>query len=562
MAINKKLIHFKKYSDFNSKKLSANEANTQYTVGIGGAISSGSPDVLYQSVCWIKDVQKMWTHGTIYDCSEGGATITETDIVNMGFTKNQGTITEVKINGVSKGTSGVIDLGNVPTKEEFIDHTEMLITLDEDVAALYDDKQDAITDLQTIREGAAKGATSVQPSDIEDIAYKDSGYVIANGILDENDKYWHMPDSSLNDKEYTLASKSDIPSAVTESTISDWGFTKNAGTYSKPSGGIPSGDLAEDVRSALRSAEAYRGTITNITINGSTKSPTNGIVDLGSVGTYSKPSTGIPKSDLANDVQTMLNSAVTRDAWGDLDVIQMQAIGGSLNSTIYALPDEANGNEDDILLSRDTVKTINGQSIFGSGNIVISGGGSSSGGNGAYPEVDGSIYTSPAFINYYDVDELMPNTFYVFPECDGLIISAFGEEISGIANEYLFQFTSGSESTTLMLPDDIKWANDAPPTIEPNMIYQVSILKGLASVMSWDNSNLIAFSVLWSISGTLNFECEKGMTWEAFVASSYNTDSALRIYNGNIWYGSYMIQDITPTTIIENGKVYTSIYDD
>ena len=31
---------------------------------------------------------------------------TEADIANMGFTKNQGTITEVKINGESKGTSG------------------------------------------------------------------------------------------------------------------------------------------------------------------------------------------------------------------------------------------------------------------------------------------------------------------------------------------------------------------------------------------------------------------------------------------------------------------------
>ena len=72
MAINKKLIHFKKYSDFNSKKLSANEANTQYTVGVGGTITNGNPEVLFQSICWIKDVQKMWTHGTIYDCTPSG----------------------------------------------------------------------------------------------------------------------------------------------------------------------------------------------------------------------------------------------------------------------------------------------------------------------------------------------------------------------------------------------------------------------------------------------------------------------------------------------------------
>lgn len=58
MAIEKRFIHFKKFSDFNSKKLSANEANTQYTVGVSGEIQTGSPDILYQSYVWIKDTQQ------------------------------------------------------------------------------------------------------------------------------------------------------------------------------------------------------------------------------------------------------------------------------------------------------------------------------------------------------------------------------------------------------------------------------------------------------------------------------------------------------------------------
>lgn len=63
MAIQKRFIHFKKFSDFNSKKLSANEANTQYTVGVSGEIQNGEPDILYQSYIWIKDTQQQWTHG-------------------------------------------------------------------------------------------------------------------------------------------------------------------------------------------------------------------------------------------------------------------------------------------------------------------------------------------------------------------------------------------------------------------------------------------------------------------------------------------------------------------
>lgn len=66
MAIQKRFIHFKKFSDFNSKKLSANEANTQYTVGVSGAIQNGEPDILYQSYVWIKDTKQQWTHAQLY----------------------------------------------------------------------------------------------------------------------------------------------------------------------------------------------------------------------------------------------------------------------------------------------------------------------------------------------------------------------------------------------------------------------------------------------------------------------------------------------------------------
>ena len=41
----------------------------------------------------------------------------------------------------------------------------------------------------------------------------------------------------------------------TESTVSGWGFTKNTGTYSKPSDGIPSTDLASSVQTSLGRAD-------------------------------------------------------------------------------------------------------------------------------------------------------------------------------------------------------------------------------------------------------------------------------------------------------------------
>lgn len=136
------------------------------------------------------------------------------------------------------------------------------------------------------------------------------------------------------------------------------------------------------------------------------------------------------------------------------------------------------GGKQDTLVSGTNIKTINGQSLLGSGDITISGG---SGGTGssAYPLVEhGTGDTTFA---------LTPNVFHVWDEVASLDLS-FAGETSGVANEYLFQFTSGATATTLTLPDDIKWANDVAPTIAENMIYQISVLRGLASVLEFGNA--------------------------------------------------------------------------
>ena len=107
------------------------------------------------------------------------------------------------------------------------------------------------------------------------------------------------------------------------------------------------------------------------------------------------------------------------------------------------------------------------------------GGGSSSGGSGAYSEANHGTSDTTFTIT--------PNTFHIWDEVASLTLD-LGSETSGVANEYLFQFTSGATATSLTLPDDIKWANDSAPTIAENMIYQVSILKRLASVLEFSNA--------------------------------------------------------------------------
>lgn len=181
---------------------------------------------------------------------------------------------------------------------------------------------------------------------------------------------------------------------------------------------------------ALQSyTEKYKGTVTGVKVNGTTKNPSNGVVDLGTV------------------------------------ITSHQDISG----------------KQDKLVSGTNIKTINGTSILGSGNIIISGSGEGSSSNGnAYQ-----------LVNHGTSDitfALTPNTLHVWDNVDSLTLT-LGDEIAGVANEYLFQFTSDATATTLTLPDTIKWANDEMPIIESNYVYQVSILKGFATFMKFKNNN-------------------------------------------------------------------------
>lgn len=66
------MINFKHCSDiqtFNTKKISANINDTEYTVGIGGEVIQGTPDVLWTSIVFIDSPRQIWTHGVLYSCA-------------------------------------------------------------------------------------------------------------------------------------------------------------------------------------------------------------------------------------------------------------------------------------------------------------------------------------------------------------------------------------------------------------------------------------------------------------------------------------------------------------
>lgn len=80
--INKKFIHFDTFATFNTKKLSVNAANTQYKVGVDGVTMTGSPDIMFQSIVFIKDEGYLFTHGKLYNASGEAIKLRNPSIIN------------------------------------------------------------------------------------------------------------------------------------------------------------------------------------------------------------------------------------------------------------------------------------------------------------------------------------------------------------------------------------------------------------------------------------------------------------------------------------------------
>lgn len=158
-------------------------------------------------------------------------------------------------------------------------------------------KQAVISDLATIRSNASKGATALQSVPSE-----------------------YVTESELSAKGYATTSQV----SAKQDKISDLDTIRSG---------------AAKGATALQS-ETYRGTVTGVKVNGSTKNPSNGIVDIGTVITSHQDISG------------------KQDKITDLDTIRSGASKGAT-----------------ALQEHQPLKTINGESIVGSGDIAIEGGG-------------------------------------------------------------------------------------------------------------------------------------------------------------------------------------------
>jgi hypothetical protein len=370
------------------------------------------------------------------------------------------------------------DIIDINLLDRFLTNLKNLFSTKSELTSLLDDKQDALesgTNIKTINnesilgsgnitiqgggggcdvnviEGVKVNGTSLTPDSNKDVDIPQasaSGFGVVRMSTDSvvNNQ------SELNDAGLTgiygnalfvkaatttqggaitpaMVTKLNGLNAVTESTVSGWGFTKNTGTYSKPSSGIPASDLTDAVQTSLGKADTALQSFTE-------SDPT--------VPSHVK---GITTTDISN-----WNSK--QAAIADLSDIRS---GAALGATA-------------VQTETDPVFNASAASGITSGNITSW--------NGKADKV--------AVVNHGTSDTtftLTPNVLHIWGEVTSLNLT-LGTEESGVINEFMFKFSCGSTVTTLTLPSSVEWVQELEP--ESGHTYEVSIVNGLAAYITDD----------------------------------------------------------------------------
>ena len=167
---------------------------------------------------------------------------------------------------------------------------------------------------------------------------------------------------SVNGKTGVVVLDADDVGALPDTTTAS-----DLGAYVKPSSGIPKTDLASAIQSSLNKADTALQTAPVTSVNSKTGAVSLTASDLGA---YTKPSTGIPKSDLVSSVQTSLGKADTALQSAPVTSVNSKTGAVSLSaSDVGALPDSTTiptktsdlTNDSGFLTSAGAVTSFNGQ---------------------------------------------------------------------------------------------------------------------------------------------------------------------------------------------------------
>ena len=309
------------------------------------------------------------------------AAVTESTVSGWGFTKNTGTVTGVKINGTTKNpTSGVVDLGTVITSHQDIsgkadksaaigslslslDSTNYKITLSGTkvdgttftVSDVIDLPLESVVVNGSYNNTTKKVVLTLQSGSTVEFSVADlvsglqseitstnklSADLIADGTT--NKVVTASEKSTWNGKQDAL-SNANVLSGITSTKVSNWdSAATNSHTHSNKS--VLDGIKATDI-SNWNSKTDNVGTVTGVKMNGTTNNPTSGVVDLGTVITS--------ETTLSKGTTTGSGNAVT-----DISVSGHQIT--LTKGTTF-------------LTQHQSIKTLNGTTLTGTGNITLTG---------------------------------------------------------------------------------------------------------------------------------------------------------------------------------------------
>jgi len=187
-------------------------------------------------------------------------------------------------------------------------------------------------------------------------------------------------------------------------------------------------------------------------INGHTLDGNQSASDLG-LGTYSKPASGIPKTDLADDVQQSLRKAETA-----LQSAPVQSVAGKTGAVTLGAGDVGyDGTE--------TYQSGTAGAALSELNRQLS----DKADKTTYTNVTGTTLT---------LNPAVDNTMYLCGELTELTVTAPATGIFGI------RFTSGTTPTVVTLTG-ITMPDDWPTTLDASTTYEINVLNGLGVWQSW-----------------------------------------------------------------------------
>jgi hypothetical protein len=319
-----------------------------------------------------------------------------------------------------------------------------------------------------------------------------------------------------------ILNKPTIPTAVTESTVSGWGFTKNTGTYSKPSGGIPKTDLASAVQTSLGKADTAlqshqdisgkqdklvsgtniktinntsilgsgnisitggSGTITEVKANG-TSVATSGVANIPAASTSAYGVTKLSSATNSTSEVLAATPKAVKSAYdlanGKVSKVKVNGVEKSPSSGVVDIGSlvtsvKVNGasntptnGEVDLGKAVSSVK-INGFTYTPTNGLVDLGnvsGGSSGGSASGYP-IEYIIFMEDMNLSanphtYYKIDNSTVGstspTLYI----------DLTNDIEGMTNEYVFELPGFNDGDIAFNTDDyyIEWANGVPPIFD------------------------------------------------------------------------------------------------